>query len=82
MKPLLQKLSLAKKYKMILRDNKIQKLTERKWPFILKVLTQLKIETKYIQNNGGLSTKLYNNIFKEYDIFPDDFIEKCKNNAN
>ena len=48
----------------------------------MKILTQLKRDTKCIQNDGGKSTKLYNNIFDGTDIFPDDFIKHCKNDAN
>ena len=50
--------------KMILKMKKIPNLMKSKWTLILKILTQLKIKTKYIQNNGGQSTKLYNHIFK------------------
>ena len=42
----------------------------------------MKRDKNYIQNGGGLSMKLYNNIFDETDIFLDDFIKHCKNNAN
>ena len=49
----------------------------------MRILTQLKRETKYIQNYGGLSTKLYNNIFlRKLTSFRVNFIKKCKNNAN
>ena len=40
----------------------------------IEILTELKRETKYIRNDGGLSTKLYNKCFDETDIFLDDFI--------
>ena len=45
-------------------------------------LTQFKRETKYIQLNGGQSTKLKNQIFQRIWYFPGDFIKKCKYNAN
>ena len=68
--------------KLILKKNKITNHIKRKLTFILKILKQLKRDTRYIQNYGGKSTKLYNNIFDGTDIFPDDFIKHCKNNAN
>ena len=49
---------------------------------ILRILTHLKKETNYIQLNGGQSAKLKNQIKKKSDTFPDDFIKKCKDNAN
>ena len=43
----------------------------------------MKRETKYVQLDGGQYTKLYNQSFlKKSDTFPDDFIKKCKDNAN
>ena len=48
----------------------------------MKILTQLKRDTKYLQNDGVLSTNLYNKIVDETEIFPDDFIKHFKNNTN
>ena len=70
------------RWKLMLNNNKIPSHVKRQWTLILKILTQLKRNTKYIQNDEGKSTKLYKNIFDETDIFPDDFIKHCKNNAN
>ena len=48
---------------------------------MFKILTHLKIETKYIQLNGGKYKKLQNqSCFKKYDTFPDNFI-KCQDNV-
>ena len=68
--------------KKILKKKKRPNHIKRQWTLILKILTKFKRDTNYIQNYGGLSTKLYNNFFDETDIFPDDFIKHCKNNAN
>ena len=60
---------------MILKMNRRPNIMKSKRTLILKILTQLKTETKYIQNDGGISTKLYNNFFTYNDIHPDDFIK-------
>ena len=57
------------------------------WSVLCNIIKKrLKRETKYIQLNGGQSTKLIYEViepdfFNESDIFPDGFIKKFKGNA-
>ena len=61
----------------------MKKAYKKQRTLILKILTHFKRETKYIQLNGGQSTKLQNQSFlKKYDNFPDYFIKKCRDNTN
>ena len=83
MKPSLQKTRIAMRWKMVLNINKTPNRMKSKWTLILKLLTQSKRETKYIQLNGGKYTKLYNhNFWRKLTSFLGVFIKKCNDNAN
>ena len=49
---------------------------------VFKILAQLKRGKKYIQNNGGQSTNLYNHILKGNWHLSGYFYKKIKDNAN
>ena len=48
----------SNKMEIDLQKEHITKSYKKQWTLILKILTHLKSETKYIQLNGGQSTKL------------------------
>ena len=47
-----------------LKEERNTKSYKDKMNIDIEILTRLKRKTKYIQNYGGISTKLYNKIFK------------------
>ena len=55
---IIYKLRLAMKQKRILNKNERMNHIKRQWALILKILTQLKRKTKYIQKYRVQSTKL------------------------
>ena len=63
MKLSLHKPNLATIWKLILKKNERHDHIKRQLTFILKILTCLKIKTKYVQLIEGQYTKLYNQIF-------------------
>ena len=82
MKPSLKKLRLVMRWKMILNNNEIPNHIKIKWTFILKNINT-------IEKIHKIYTKLWRDIYEviqqlfyETDIFPDNFIKRCKNNAN